>query len=99
MTVQPGVTVEFMNGIPGRPDLMLPWRAIPRSSPDFHWLECVGDGVDLSPEFSLMVYWLDDPRSGISLEVCLPELGPDAPIWEKLVEYARTVHQHLQALR
>lgn len=91
-------TIEFLNAIPGRPDLMTEWQKSSNADSlpgkPFHCLECFGDGVDLSPAFNFAVYWLE---GGIPyLDVCLPDLGPGVPIWENLVDYARAVHRALK---
>lgn len=93
------ITVEQLNAIPGRPALMLPWRRIPGTSPDFHFLECVGDGEDLSDEFQITLSWLEgQPPCTASLHCSLPDFGPGTPIWDEIVDYARAVHRHLRTL-
>lgn len=89
-------TLEFLNAIPGRPCLMLPWRVTETSELDSHYLVCAGDDIDLSSSFDLAVCWIDDHPW--SLNVSIPDLGPGCPIWEQLVDYARAVHKALSAL-
>lgn len=93
------ITIEFLNQIPGRPELMLPWRATNTSQVDIHYLECVGDGEDLGDDFQITLCWFDDqPPQAASLNCSLPDFGPGTPIWGQIVDYARAVHKAVQEL-
>lgn len=91
------ITPEKLNAIPGRPCTMLPWKKREGTKSDFHYLECVGDGIDLPSSFEIIVCWLDG--SPMSIYAHLPDLGPGCPAWDDLVDYAREVHKVLETQR